>query len=292
MTQPANDAASPHASHGERAPLPTDTAGLPELGPAYEDTLDAGLRSLGLDLDPGARAATAAQARLLLAWNQHINLTAIRTPEGVARLHVLDSLTAVRVLRDRVPARPSVVDLGSGGGYPGLPLAVTLPAGRLTLVDSVSKKTRFLEVVAAAARGVLEHEPQEPPAIEVVTARAEQLAADEHRESWDVVTVRAVGTLLEVVELGLPLLRRGGLLVCWKRETGGPDIDGSGAGTLEQEIRETTRLLTELGGEAPEVIPVETPGLPGHRLVLVHKVQPTPRRFPRLPAERRRRLLR
>ena len=203
----------------ERAALPTDAAGLPELGPGYTTTLAEGLAALGLTLTPAAAAAIDAQARLLLAWNQHINLTAIRTPEGVARLHVLDSLSAVPVLRDRLRAAPAMMDLGSGGGYPGLPLAVALPAARLTLVDSVAKKTRFLEVVAAAAGEALSRErPGDGPPIEVIAARAEQLAADDHRESWDVITVRAVGTLAEVVELGLPLLRRGGLLVCWKRE--------------------------------------------------------------------------
>ena len=295
------DAARPFlATAGDRPPLPTDAAALPDLGPGYADTLAEGLRSLDLVLSPGASAAIDAQARLLVAWNQHINLTAIRTPDGIARLHILDSLTAVRLIRERAGPAPSIIDLGSGGGYPGLPLAVALPAGRLTLVDSVAKKTRFLEVVAAAAREALAGDAitnlpdgqPDPVAIEVIAARAEQLAADDHRESWDVVTVRAVGSLVEVVELGLPLLRRGGLLVCWKRETGSAEADTPGAGGLDREMREARTLGTELGGDPPEVVPVEAAGLPGHRLVLVHKAHPTPRRFPRVPAERRRRLLR
>ena len=246
-----------------------------------------------MTLTAAASAAIDAQARLLLAWNQHINLTAIRTPDGVARLHVLDSLSAIGVLRDRVPAGPAMIDLGSGGGYPGLPLAVALPAARLTLVDSVAKKTRFLEVVADAARDALTGcALGDGVAIEVVTGRAEQLAADDHRESWDVVTVRAVGTLAEDAELGLPLLRRGGLLVCWKRGAAPPGPDTMSAAGLDREIRDAGPLVTVLGGDRLEMVPVESAGLPGHRLVLVHKVRPTPRRFPRPPTERRRRLLR
>jgi 16S rRNA (guanine527-N7)-methyltransferase len=303
------------AASGVRPSLPTDVASLPDLGTGYATTLADGLRSLDLTLSPGASAAIDAQARLLVAWNQHINLTAIRTPDGIARLHVLDSLSAVPVLRERLTAAPAVMDLGSGGGYPGLPLAVALPAARLTLVDSVVKKTRFLEVVADAAREALaRNAPSDEPhpgsaragdpeaagpfgvVIEVIAARAEQLAADHHRESWDVVLARAVGTLAEVVELGLPLLRRGGLLVCWKRDVASPRshgmTDGMTEGGLSREIRDAGPLVTELGGDPPEVVQVDHGGLPGHRLVLVHKAHPTPRRFPRLPAERRRRLLR
>jgi 16S rRNA (guanine527-N7)-methyltransferase len=291
VTEPGDTV--PGASGG-RPSLPTDAFGLPELGAGYATTLADGLRSLDLTLSPGADAAIDAQARLLVAWNQHINLTAIRTPEGIARLHVLDSLSAIPMLRERLTGAPAVMDLGSGGGYPGLPLAVALPAARLTLVDSVIKKTRFLEVVADATREVLDRHAAGSPGIliEVIAARAEQLAADHHRESWDVVTARAVGTLAEVVELGLPLLRRGGLLVCWKREVTDPETQELSEAGLGREIRDAQPLVAELGGEPPEVVPVELAGLPGHRLVLVHKVHPTPRRFPRVPAERRRRLLR
>ena len=285
MTDPTHAPLAPTAP--ERASLPTDAAALPGLGPDYATILGQGLAALGVTLTPIAAAAIDAQARLLLAWNQHVNLTAIRTPEGVARLHVLDSLSAVPVLRGRVPSMPAVLDLGSGGGYPGLPLAVALPAGRLTLVDSVAKKTRFLGVVTDAARAA-----GCELAFEVLAARAEQLAADHHRESWDVVTARAVGTLAEVAELGLPLLRRGGLLVCWKRDGAAAGTDAATTSDLGRELHDAGPLLAELGSATPEVVPAETAGLPGHRLVLLHKVHPTPRRFPRIPAERRRLLLR
>jgi 16S rRNA (guanine527-N7)-methyltransferase len=292
VTQP--DAGTP-SEPSERDPLPTDALGLPGLGDEFAAILERGLLSLDLSLTEGAAAAIDAQARLLLAWSAHINLTAIRTPDAIARLHVLDSLSAVPVLRDRLGDRlgvaPAILDLGSGGGYPGLPLAVALPAGRLSMVDSVAKKVRFLEVVAQAASRAMADDPADV-AIGAVAARAEHLAADKRRASWDVVTVRAVGTMAEVAELGMPLLRRGGLLVCWKRERASDDATGSPAADLAQELRDAQPLIVALGGDDAEVVAVERGGLTGHRLVIVRKAQPTPPHYPRLPAERRRRLLR
>jgi 16S rRNA (guanine527-N7)-methyltransferase len=288
MSQPS---IGPPGTPRERVPLPSDAASLPELGEAFASVLEPGLRSLDVSLTPGAAEAIDAQARLLLAWNEHINLTAIRTPDAIARLHVLDSLSAVPILRDRLPAAPAIVDLGSGAGYPGLPLAVALPAGRLSMVESVAKKVRFLEAVAGAAGRALADDP-EPMPVEAIEARAEQLAAGDRRGTWDVATVRAVGTIAEVVELGLPLLRRGGVLVCWKRERPTDDEGAPGPVGLAIELREARSLVTELGGDEAEVVRVESVGLTGHRLVIVHKARPTPRRYPRPPAERRRRLLR
>ena len=112
--------------------------------------LRAGLAAVaGGDLPAAARAAIDDHVRLLLAWNEAINLSGIRAPEMVAREHVLDSLTALRLLRRAGIAE--FVDLGSGGGYPGLPLAIALPARRALLVESIGKKARFLEVAVAAS---------------------------------------------------------------------------------------------------------------------------------------------
>jgi 16S rRNA (guanine527-N7)-methyltransferase len=146
--------------------------------------------------------------RLLLAWSVAVNLTAITDPVVAVRRHVLDSLAATPLLRER--RIDAFVDIGSGGGYPGLPLAVTVPARRALLVDSVGKKARFLEA-AATVTGLAD-------SVQVFAGRAERLAGDgRHRERWPAVVARAVGDLAEVAELGLPLLARGGILVAWKR---------------------------------------------------------------------------
>ena len=121
---------------------------LPPLPAAYTQALDAGLDAIGLALEPAARAVIDAHVRLLLAWTEAINLTAIREPADVARLHVLDSLSAVPPLA--ALGIDGLLDIGSGGGFPGLPLAAALAADRTLLVDSVGKKVRFLQTVVAA----------------------------------------------------------------------------------------------------------------------------------------------
>jgi 16S rRNA (guanine527-N7)-methyltransferase len=240
------------------------------LSAPYGDVLDEGLGALGLDLDSATRAAVDIHARFLLAWTDAINLTAIREPAEVARLHVLDSLAAVPLLRERGLTR--LLDLGSGGGYPGLPLAAALPADRALLVDSVGKKVRFLQVVIAAT-GLDRHVAAE-------TVRAEVLARDPRdRERWQVVTARAVTSLAELVEVAFPLLAPGGILVAWKR------------GPVEDELAAAAGALRELGAGSPEVLPVRVPGLGSHRLVVVPRGERVSARFPRDPAERRRRPL-
>ena len=113
---------------GEREPLPTHVEDTPALPPDYAAAVDAGLAALGLTLEPAQRAAIDGHIRLLLAWTPAINLTAVREPAAAATVHVLDSLTAVGPLRERGIDR--FLDLGSGGGLPGIPLAVALPAAR------------------------------------------------------------------------------------------------------------------------------------------------------------------
>ena len=277
----------PPPSVSERSPLPLDPGDLPALGPGFDTTVDEGLEALGVSLTPGARAAIDAQARLLMAWNAAINLTALRTPEAIARLHVVDSLSALPLLRDaaneRGEAGGALLDLGSGGGYPGLPLAVALPFRRAALVDSIGKKARFLEAAGDAAAAVMREANETPPHVEAIAARAEELARDpNHREAWDVVTARAVGSLAEVVELALPLLRLGGQLLCWKRD--------DGRDTLQAELDAAFPIAGALGGSAPRVTRVAAPDA-SHRLVQVFKERRTPPRFPRTPAERRRALL-
>jgi 16S rRNA (guanine527-N7)-methyltransferase len=148
---------------------------------------------------------------------------------------------------------------------------VVVPARRAVLVDSVGKKARFLETVSAAL-GLT-------GTVDVFAGRAEELAADRrHRERWPAVVARAVGDIAELVELGLPLLRRDGILVAWKR------------GDVGAELTAASAVLEVLGGAPPTVVPVDPRlGLDGHVLVVVAKTRPTPPAYPRDPAVRRRR---
>ncbi len=253
----------------DRAPLPADPSHCPPLPPDAVAAFDAGCQALDLgELPAGARESMLGHLRLLLAWTTAVNLTAIREPGAAVVGHLLDSLAAVPLLRSAGVRR--LLDLGSGGGYPGLPLALALPAERTLLVDSIAKKAAFLEVAVAAA-GVADR-------VVVAAARAETLAADRaQRERWSAVTVRAVASLADLVELAFPLLSPGGLLVAWKRAGAGseraralPAIASLGGGTLD--VR-----------GAPPI-----PGLVDHALVVIRKEGRTGPGWPRPPAERKR----
>lgn len=261
----------PERSRG-RDPLPTRARDLPPIPPAFDETLARGVDRLGLDIDRQAIAALDVHARLLLAWTSAINLTAIRDPAAVAREHVLDSLAAVTLLRER--GVDAFLDIGSGGGFPGIPVAVALRARHALLVESIGKKARFLATVAGAlaAEGLVT-----PGSIGIAAVRAEDLAADPgHRERWPAVVVRAVAGLPELIELAFPLLARDGILVAWKR------------GSLADELAATGAVLPALGGGRITVTPVPVDGLEDHVLVAIEKLGATPSRFPRSSAERRR----
>jgi 16S rRNA (guanine527-N7)-methyltransferase len=251
----------------QREPLPTRVDATPALPSAYHRVLETGLQEIGVDLSSVQRSAIDGHVRLLLAWNRSINLTAIRDPEAAAIGHVIDSLTVLPVMRERGIRR--FVDLGSGGGFPGLPVAAALPADAALLVDSIAKKVRFLDA-AAAAIGM-------PGSIATFTGRAEHLAGDpQHRERWPAVLARAVAALPELVELSFPLLARGGALIAWKR------------GDVSAELTATTRATDALGGGTVQTADVSVSGLTGHQLVVITKTGPTPDGFPRDPAVRRR----
>ena len=208
--------------------------------------------------------------RFLLAWTAAINLTGIRAPAEIARLHVLDSLSAVPLLR-RAGAR-ALLDLGSGGGFPGLPVAIALGAERALLVDSVGKKVRFLETVIEAL-GLGDR-------VRAAATRAEALARDPaQRETWPAVTARAVASLADLVEVALPLVAPDGVLVAWKRAP------------MDLELADAGPTLAALRAGPVRVHPAGVPGLESHRLVVVPRAGPIDPRFPRDPAERRRRRL-
>lgn len=280
MTDPATDV---------RRELPTDPADLEPMGAVFEAALEEGLTELGL-LDTAAASASArrsfeAHARLLRDWNAAINLTAIRDPEMTARRHVCDSLSAVPHLTRIITPGMRLLDIGSGGGYPGLPLAAALPLAGVDLLDSVHKKVRFLSVAGTAVATVLadaDDRAGPAPAIAAIAERAEDMAGvPEGREAWDIVTTRAVGSLAEVLELSLPLTRRGGTVVAWRREEEG---DG-----LLAELQRAGSIIRAAGGGRPRVVPVGATALEDHRLVIVTKERPTPMAYPRPAHVRRKR---
>jgi len=252
----------------EREPLPTRVTDTSPLPTAYDVVVDEGLHALGLDLAPAERTAIDGHIRLLLAWTEAINLTAVREPRAAATAHVLDALAAVPTLRALGIDR--FLDLGSGGGVPGIPVAVALPAATAMLVEPIGKKARFLET-AVEAVGLGER-------VAVAPVRAEALAQrTDHRGRWLAVTARAVAPTAELVELAFPLLARDGVLVAWKR------------GDLTTELAAARRAIDALGGGTIDVDAVSLPTLAGHVLVVIRRTGAVGPSFPRDPSVRKRR---
>lgn len=167
----------------------------------------------------------------------------------------------------------SLLDLGSGGGFPGVPLAAALSGLRVTLVDSIGKKAAFLRAVTTVT-GLAGR-------VGVETARAESLAEDPaHRGVAAVVTARAVGSLGDLIELAMPLLEPGGRLIAWKR--------GDLHSELATELASARAAAEALGAGRPMIHDVPVARLAGHRLMEIRKVRATPAGYPRDPAARRR----
>ena len=215
--------------------------------------------------------------RELAEWNARVNLTAISGYEQTQVRHFLDSLTVCLALGNDGEATSlpteglrNVADIGSGAGFPGLPFKLAFPGIQLHLVESVGKKTAFLEhlVGALGLDGVTVH-----------TGRAETLAREDAlRESFDLVLVRGVARLSLLLEYALPLCRIGGNAVALKH------------GGLEAEIAEAEFALSELGGQVAGIFPVTLEGLTDNRVVAAFgKAAPTPDRYPRragIPSKR------
>lgn len=236
---------------------------------ALERLLATDAPALSAGLPAGFADAVERFVSLLLGANERLNLTRVVEPDAVARLHLLDALSALPLLDERPLDR--AVDLGSGGGIPGIVLALARPGTSWALVDSVRKKAAVL-VEVTAALGL--------ESVRVLAERAESLGQDPGwRERADVVTARACAPLPVLVEYALPLLRVGGRLVAWKGPIG------------DDELAAGSRASAMLGGAPAEVRGSGIAALGEHRLVIVDKLRPTPARYPRRPGEPSRRPL-
>src|SRR5688572_6212439 len=198
----------------------------------------------------------------LLDWNQKFNLTAIRDTESIRTKHFLDSFSCILAWKTSPPEQ--LIDVGTGAGFPGIPLKILYPNLKLTLVESVGKKVKFCQHIVE----VLGLEQ-----VKVIQARAEDLGQDaQHREEYDWVVARAVANLHVLSEFLIPLARVGGNILAQKGESGPAEA---------QSAEEAMRLL---GGKLKQLIPVHLPGVADDRyLVVMEKVAATPPKYPRKP---------
>jgi 16S rRNA (guanine527-N7)-methyltransferase len=198
----------------------------------------------------------------LMEWNQKFNLTAIRDVESIRIKHFLDSFSCVLAWKANPPAR--LIDVGTGAGFPGIPLKILYPNMKLTLVESVGKKAMFCQHIVRILG--LEN-------VDVVKSRAEDLGQDpKHRECYDWGIARAVAKLNVLGEYLIPLVKIGGRILAQKGESG------------PAEAQSAEGAMKLLGGKMGQLIPVHLPGVVEDRyLVVVDKVAATPPKYPRKP---------
>ena len=220
-----------------------------------EGILRQGLESLGLDA--AAIPLLTEFARRLLEKNQVMNLTAITEPREVATLHLLDCAYLLTAANCR---GKTVVDVGTGAGFPGMPMGILEPTAQMTLLDSLGKRIDFLQETAAAM-GLTN--------FTCVHARAEEFAVG-HRESFDLAVSRAVAALPVLCELAIPLVKPDGLFLAMKSVDSDAEIDSSRG------------AIGQLGGKIEKPLDYTVPCTEvRHRVVIIRKVRPTPPQFPR-----------
>jgi 16S rRNA (guanine527-N7)-methyltransferase len=226
------------------------------------DILKSGAVTLGITLTTEQLNAFETYYLELMDWNQKINLTAITVVEEVQTKHFLDSLTAAAVI-DFID-NPSVLDIGTGAGFPGIPLKIAFPCIKLTLLEATAKKATFLEhiVQKLGLRNV-----------EIVTGRAEVIGNNPlFREKYDAVLARALASLPTLAELALPFCRNGGIFIAYKK------------GDIAEELEQSGKAIEMMGGRLKEIVPVNPELFDDERyLVVIEKIFPTPPDYPRRP---------
>ncbi len=224
------------------------------------DILKKGIEDLGLKCSDETIDKFSKYREILVEWNQKMNLTGIEEEKEVYIKHFLDSVAAVK--KGYIKDGMSIIDVGTGAGFPGLPLRICLENSKVTLLDSLNKRINFLSEVCTNIN---------IDDIELIHGRAEDFGKDEkYREQYDIATARAVAGLPILMEFCVPFIKVGGYFVCLK----GPNAD--------TELEESRKAMEVLGLEFVEKIDVELPEIElKHNIVVFKKVNSTPAKYPR-----------
>lgn len=221
---------------------------------------DKKLALLGIQLTEKQKQQFDKFYELLVEWNKVMNLTGITEYEEVNEKHFVDSVALVKAVS--LNEKQNLIDVGTGAGFPGIPLKIVFPHLKVTLLDSLNKRIKFLDTVIEELG--LEH-------IETIHGRAEDFAKQAHyREQYDICVSRAVANLATLSEYCIPYVKIGGLFIPYK------------SGEIEEELSHSEKAITILGGKLDQVIKFELPGSEiGRSFVKIEKVKSTAKKYPR-----------
>lgn len=226
----------------------------------FEKSLKEKVEKLGIELNDYQVKQFYNYMKLLIEWNKKINLTAIIDPEDIILKHFIDSLTIAKYINEK----DKIADIGTGAGFPGIPIKILNPENEMLLVDSLNKRIKFLEMVI---------QEDKLKNIKVLHGRAEEIGHNKaYRGNFDVVTSRAVAKLNILLEYMLPLLKLGGKCICLK----GPNI--------EEELEEARNAIKILGGQIDKIEQMELPYSDNRRnIIIIKAVKQSPNKYPRKP---------
>ena len=226
----------------------------------FEKSLKEKVEKLGIELNDYQVKQFYNYMKLLIEWNKKINLTAIIDPEDIILKHFIDSLTIAKYINEK----DKIADIGTGAGFPGIPIKILKPENEMLLVDSLNKRIKFLEMVI---------QEDKLKNIKVLHGRAEEIGHNKaYRGNFDVITSRAVAKLNILLEYMLPLLKLGGKCICLK----GPNI--------EEELEEARNAIKILGGQIDKIEQMELPYSDNRRnIIIIKAVKQSPNKYPRKP---------
>lgn len=215
-------------------------------------------QEIGLEISQEQQALFCKYAEMLLEWNEKMNLTAIKKPEEIVTKHFVDSLTLLTAAD--FPQKVHMLDVGTGAGFPSVPIKIVRPDIHLTLLDSLNKRVTFLTALSQALG-------QENSCIH---ARAEEAGRKpEHREQYGIVTARAVAHLQTLSEYCLPFVKQGGIFAAMK------------GGEIQEELEESQKAVALLGGKVEKVLQFQLPDQSSRSIILIKKISQTSSKYPR-----------